>query len=144
MIEPTNQLHPTAQLDRYHTGLRKLAEIDGAQGQRVIAALEDIAPDLGRYIIEFAFGDIYTRPHLDLRQRELVTLSALAALGGCENQLRVHVQAALNVGLSRAEITEVFIHAVPYLGFPKALNAVSVAKAVFAAELTADAPHDAG
>lgn len=117
-------------------GLATLNAIDGAQGEAVMTALADIAPDiapdLGQYIIGFAFGEIYNRPALDLRQRELITLAALAAQGGCENQLRVHIHAALNVGLSREEIIEAFIHCVPYLGFPKVLNAVFVAKAVFA------------
>ena len=112
-------------------GRAQLKEIDGEAGDRVMAALADIAPDLGAYIIGFAFGEIYARPALDLRQRELITLAALAAQGGCENQLRVHIHAALNVGLSREEIVETFIHCVPYLGFPKVLNAVFVAKAVF-------------
>lgn len=113
-------------------GLRKLGEIDGAQGEAVMAALADIAPDLGQYIVGFAFGEIYCRPHLDIRQRELITLAALAAQGGCERQLRVHIHAALNVGLSREQIVETFIQCVPYLGFPKVLNAVHAAKSVFA------------
>lgn len=113
-------------------GLEKLNEIDGAQGEAVMQALADIAPDLGKYIIGFAFGEIYQRPHLDVRQRELITLAALAAQGGCEKQLRVHIHASLNVGLRREEIVETFIQCVPYLGFPKALNAVFVAKDVFA------------
>lgn len=112
-------------------GLRKLREIDGAQGEAVMAALADIAPDLGQYIVGFAFGEIYCRPHLDMRQRELITLAALAAQGGCERQLRVHIHAALNVGLSREQIVETFIQCVPYLGFPKVLNAVHVARNVF-------------
>lgn len=114
-------------------GLEKLREIDGEQGDRVMQALADIAPDLGRYIIGFAFGEIYRRPALDLAQRELITLAALAAQGGCENQLRVHIHAALNVGLSREQIVETFIHCIPYLGFPRVLNAVFTAKEVFAA-----------
>ena len=114
-------------------GLAKLNEIDGEQGDKVMQALADISPDLGKYIIGFAFGEIYQRPQLDLRQRELVTLAALAAQGGCENQLRVHIHAWLNVGLTRDEIVEVFIQCIPYLGFPKVLNAVFVAKEVFAA-----------
>ena len=85
-------------------GLAKLNEIDGEQGDKVMQALADISPDLGKYIIGFAFGEIYQRPQLDLRQRELVTLAALAAQGGCENQLRVHIHASLNVGLTRDEI----------------------------------------
>lgn len=115
-------------------GLDKLNEIDGTQGEAVMQALAGIAPDLGGYIIGFAFGEIYQRPHLDMQQRELITLAALAAQGGCEKQLRVHIHAARNVGLTRKQIVEVFIHCVPYLGFPKVLNAVFVAKEVFAAE----------
>ena len=109
-------------------GLATLNAIDGAQGEAVMTALADIAPDLGQYIIGFAFGEIYNRPALDLRQRELITLAALAAQGGCENQLRVHIHAARNVGLSREEIIEAFIHCVPYLGFPKVLNRYSSPK----------------
>ncbi|EHM52111.1 carboxymuconolactone decarboxylase family protein [Cardiobacterium valvarum] len=115
-------------------GLDKLNEIDGAQGETVMQALADVAPDLGSYIIGFAFGEIYQRPHLDVQQRELVTLAALAAQGGCEKQLRVHIHASRNVGLTREQIVETFIHCVPYLGFPKVLNAVFVAKEVFATE----------
>lgn len=113
-------------------GLAKLGEIDGAQGDAVMDALADIAPDLGRYIVSFGFGEIYQRPVLGNRERELLTLGLLAAQGGCEKQLKVHIHAALNVGISRAEIVETFIHCVPYLGFPKALNAVFVVKEVFA------------
>ena len=113
-------------------GLAKLNEVDGEQGDKVMQALADIAPDLARYIIGFAFGEIYTRPPLDLQQRELITLAALAAQGGCEKQLHVHIHASLNVGLTREQIIETFIQCIPYLGFPKVLNAVFVAKEVFA------------
>ncbi|QIM69591.1 carboxymuconolactone decarboxylase family protein [Basfia succiniciproducens] len=112
-------------------GLKKLKEIDGSQADKVMDALSDIAPDLGKYIISFAFGEIYNRPRLDLQQRELITLSALASQGGCEKQLHVHIHASLNVGLSRKQIVETFIQCIPYLGFPKVLNAVFVAKEVF-------------
>ncbi|OOF60385.1 carboxymuconolactone decarboxylase family protein [Rodentibacter sp. Ppn85] len=112
-------------------GLITLNNIDGEQGKAVMNALSDIAPDLGKYIIGFAFGEIYNRPHLDLQQRELVTLAALTAQGGCEKQLNVHIHSALNVGLSREQIVETFIHCTSYLGFPKALNAIFVAKEIF-------------
>ena len=112
-------------------GLAKLNEVNGTQGEAVMAALADVAPDLARYIIGFAFGEIYHRPALNLRERELITLAALVAQGGCEKQLRVHIHAALNVGLSREEVIEVFMQCIPYLGFPKVLNAVFVAQEVF-------------
>ncbi|SFG33977.1 carboxymuconolactone decarboxylase family protein [Sporolactobacillus nakayamae] len=116
---------------RYAAGLEKLNEVDGKVGDMVIQSLKDIAPDLGKFIIEFAFGDIYTRPELDLRQRELITLSSLASIGGTENQLRVHINGALNVGITAKEISEIFIQCIPYVGFPRTLNAVAVAKEVF-------------
>ena len=120
------------ELNRFEKGLNKLAEVDGNAGEQVIAALDDIAPDLGKYIVEFAFGDIYCRENLDLKEREMITLSSLLTLGGCEAQLDVHINGALNVGITPEKIIEIFIQCIPYTGFPRVLNAVGVAKKVFA------------
>ncbi|KWF56691.1 carboxymuconolactone decarboxylase family protein [Burkholderia pseudomultivorans] len=117
--------------DRYARGWDKLKEIDGDAGERVIAALEPIAPDFSRLLIEFAFGDIYSRPQLDLRAREIATIAALAALGNAQPQLKVHVEAALNVGCTRDEIVEVFMQMAVYAGVPAALNALFAAHEVF-------------
>ena len=95
------------------------------------AALETIAPDVGKYILEFAFGDIYTRPVLDLKQREMITITSLLIQGDTAPQLDVHINGALNVGLTQEEIIETFIQCIPYIGFPKVLNAISTAKSVF-------------
>jgi len=114
-------------------GQRALAEIDGVAGQAVIDALADIAPDFARYVLEFPFGDIYSRPGLDLRSREIATIAALAALGNAAPQLKVHIRAGLNVGLTQAEIVEILIQMAVYAGFPAALNGLFVAKEVFAA-----------
>ncbi|MGL4991861.1 MAG: carboxymuconolactone decarboxylase family protein [Sarcina sp.] len=116
---------------RYEQGLENLNSIDGTMGENVIKSLENIAPDLGKYIIEFAFGDIYNRNILSIKERELITLSSLLTSGGCENQLNVHIHAALNVNISEDEILETFIHCIPYVGFPKVLNAVFVAEKIF-------------
>lgn len=118
--------------DRYARGIAKLQDIDGDEGLAVIDALADIAPDLGRYVIEFAFGDTYSRPDLSRAQRQLITIGVLTAIGGAEPQLRVHLNAAVNVGLTPTEIVGAIIHTVPYVGFPRALNAMFAAKAVFA------------
>jgi 4-carboxymuconolactone decarboxylase len=117
--------------ERYQRGLDKLAEIDGQQGQKVIDSLADIAPDFAQYLIEFPFGDIYSRPGLDLRTRELTTVAALTALGNAAPQLKVHLHAALNVGCSREEIVETIMQMAVYAGFPAALNGLFVAKDVF-------------
>jgi 4-carboxymuconolactone decarboxylase len=117
--------------DRYERGLKKLKEIDGEAGQKVIESLRDIAPDLGRYTIEFPFGDIYSRPGLDLKSREIATVAALTALGNAAPQLKVHISGALNVGCSREEIIEVILQMAVYAGFPAALNGMFAAKEVF-------------
>lgn len=117
--------------ERYQQGWEKLMEVDGEGGQRVIESLADIAPDLGKYVVEFAFGDIYSRSGLNLKQRQLVTIASLTTQGGCEPQLHVHINAALNVGLSTNEIVEAITQCVPYTGFPRVLNAIFVAKRVF-------------
>jgi 4-carboxymuconolactone decarboxylase len=117
--------------ERFRRGWDRLREVDAEMGEQVIESLQEVAPDLGRYVVEFAYGDIYSRPVLDLRQRQLVTISALTTLGGAEPQLGVHVNAGLNVGLTAREIVEAMLHCVPYTGFPRALNAIFVAKRVF-------------
>ena len=119
--------------NRFELGLRKLEEVDGSAGQKVINSLEGLAPDLGKYIIEFAFGDIYCREGLSLQERELITLSSLLTQGGCEKQLEVHIAGALNTGVSPEKVIETFIQCIPYTGFPRVLNAVYTAKTVFAA-----------
>lgn len=123
---------PDTNSARFQQGWQKLKLIDGAAGEQVIASLQDIAPDLARYVIEFPFGDIYSRPGLDLRSREIATIAALTALGNAKPQLKVHLQAALNVGCSREEIIEVVIQMAVYAGFPAALNGMTAVKEVFA------------
>lgn len=118
----------------FETGLQNLQKIDGSAGQKVIESLNDIAPDLGRYIVEFAFGHIYDRPGLSLQERELLTLASLLTAGGCEPQLQVHIKAALHIGIAQEKIIEAFLQCIPYTGFPKVLNAVAVARQSFAAE----------
>lgn len=126
-------------LARRQHGQDVLYRIDGDQGGAVIDSLADINPAMGHHIAAFAFGDVYDRPGLDARSRQLVTLGVLTALGGCEPQLKVHVGAALNVGITREEIAEVMLHAAVYCGFPKALNATFAAREVYT---SLDQPQD--
>ncbi len=131
---------------RYDRGWKALAEIDGHAGEAVIASLEPIAPDLGRYIIEFAFGDVYVRKGLDLRSREIVTVAACTALGSALPQLKVHIHGLLNVGGTREEVVETIIQMAVYAGFPAALNAMNAAREVFEARGLLDGaePESAG
>jgi 4-carboxymuconolactone decarboxylase len=124
--------------ERYRRGWDKLKEIDGEQGERVVKSLQDIAPDFADYLIEFPFGDIYSRPGLDLKTRELAVVAALTALGNAAPQLKVHIHGALNVGCTRQEVVEVIIQMAVYAGFPAALNGLFTAKEVFADRITRD------
>lgn len=116
--------------NRYERGIQRLKEFDSASGQAVVSSLKDIAPDLGRYMIEFGFGDVYTRPGLDKQQRQIITMSALAATGQTEF-LEANVGAALNLGLTPNQIVEIFINLAPFIGFPAVTNAVFAVKKVF-------------
>ncbi|WP_327070661.1 carboxymuconolactone decarboxylase family protein [Kitasatospora sp. NBC_01302] len=137
-----SRIRPTETSERYQRGLAALKEIDGHAGEQVVAALEHIAPDLGRYTVEFCFGDIYSRSGLSLKERELASVAACTALGTAAPQLRVHLHGLLNVGGSREEAVETITQLAGYAGFPAALNGITAAREVFT-ERDAD-PRTAG
>ncbi|WP_345970898.1 carboxymuconolactone decarboxylase family protein [Sulfurimonas sp. HSL1-6] len=116
---------------RYKIGREKLAEVGGDQGDKIIEALSTIAPEFADLLVEFPFGDIYSRPGLDLRSREIATVAALTAMGTAAPQLKAHVNGALNVGCTPQEIIEIMIQMAVYAGFPAALNGLATAKEVF-------------
>ncbi len=120
----------TARRDR---GIRMIKELDPEQLGAIVEGLADIAPDFAEHVIDFAFGDIYGRPGLDLRARQISTLSSLVALGA-PPQIVAHLKAARRIGVSREEIVEVIMQSAVYAGFPAALNAFAAAKSVFASE----------
>jgi 4-carboxymuconolactone decarboxylase len=119
--------------DRYERGWARLHELAGAHGEKVIEGVRDVAPDLARYVVEFGYGDIYSRPGLDLPRRQIAAIAALTALGGCEPQLEYHIGIALDGGLAPGEIVETIVHCAPFVGFARTLNAARSAKRVFAA-----------
>jgi len=117
---------------RFERGQRALSQIDGKGGENVIASLAEIAPDFARYLIEFPFGDIYCRPGLDRRSREIATIAALTAMGTATPQLKVHIEAGLNVRVTQTEIVEIIMQMAVYAGFPAALNGLFAAGDVLA------------
>jgi 4-carboxymuconolactone decarboxylase len=117
--------------DRYDLGLEKIRQVYGEAGENVTKNLKDISPEFARYIIEFPFGEIYSRSGLDLKSREIAIVASLVTMGNASSQLKVHINGALNVGCSRTEIIEVIIQMAVYAGFPAALNGLFVAKEVF-------------
>ncbi len=118
------------QLSRYERGWEKLKEIDGEAGEKVIQSLKDVSPDLGTYIIEYAFGDVYSRTGLDLKSKEIAVVAALTAMGNAQPQLKVHINGALNTGTSINELKEVILQMSGYSGFPSSINAMNILKDV--------------
>ncbi len=116
---------------RREKGIVTLERITGATGNSVVESLSDISPELGEWIVDFAYGDVFSRPGVALCTRELATISALTALGNAQPQLKVHIEGALNVGCKPEEIVEIIIQMAVYAGFPSALNGISAAREVF-------------
>jgi len=117
--------------DRFEKGMSVLRITNSETIEDIFRELEDIAPDLGRFIVEFPYSEIYTREEVDLKTRELCTVAALTTLGTIP-QLKDHINAALAVGNSPREIVEIIMQMTAYAGFPKAINAIMAAKEVFA------------
>lgn len=119
--------------ERFEKGWAKLQEVHGQLGQDVLDELRKTAPALADFIIEYPYGDIYSRSELDVRSRQIATISALTAMGNAESELRVHIQAGLNVGLTKQEIIEIIMQMSVYAGFPVAMNGIEIAKEAFEA-----------
>ena len=117
--------------NRHELGELTLSRITGGTGTSVVESLKDIAPDLAEWIIAFSYGDVMSRPGLDLRSRQFATVAALTAMGTAMPQLRVHLHGALNVGCKPSELVEVILQMAVYSGFPSVINALNVAREVF-------------
>lgn len=121
--------------DRYQKGWDILKHIHfndmKEEDEQVLRNFENIAPDLSKYIIEFVYGDIYSRPVLDLKQRQLLTITILTTQGNCNPELFIHIKSALSIGVTPGEVIETILHCIPFVGFPKVMNAIRIAKQVF-------------
>lgn len=121
-LENQSQVEEETRLDK---GLAVQVQIFG----NIIEKNRENAPSnqmhIQDYLSAFCFGDFYTREGLDLKTRELLTLCILSALGGAENQVKAHVRGNLNVGNDKDTMITALTHCLPYMGFPRALNALS-------------------
>jgi 4-carboxymuconolactone decarboxylase len=116
---------------RYERGLAKMREMFGPGIDSALKGLAATSPDLERCLVEFPFGDIYSRPGLDLKTREMLTVAALTVLGYPQAELRDHIRGALNVGCTPGEVLEIILQMAVYAGFPAALEAVKTAASAF-------------
>ncbi|MEV8436131.1 carboxymuconolactone decarboxylase family protein [Actinosynnema sp. NPDC051121] len=118
---------------RYERGLETANELAGHEAvRRFLDDVEPISESTARLIVETVFGTLHHEPGLDHRERELVTLTALAVLGDTEEELKLHLAIAHRIGIAPASVVAVFAHTSAYAGFPRALNALAVAKAFYA------------
>src|ERR1700739_4229118 len=125
---------------RYEHGRARVKQMLGTLGEQAVENIARISPDMARYVVEFVFGDIQSRPGLDVKTRGLVAVIAIATRGGAEPQLRAHLHGALNVGWSRQGIIELMIELAVYAGLPAALNGLYAARDVFS-ERAAKSPR---
>lgn len=114
-------------------GKQALDVITGGTTAQVLASVAETSPELAQWITDFAYGQVVSRPQLDLCTRELATVAALTALGNAPRQLTAHVNGALNAGCKPEAVVEVVTQMAVYAGFPAALNGIAVVKEVFAA-----------
>jgi len=131
--------------DRYQRGLAKMMEYTppggSASHQQIADELQNLAPDVPRYMVEFAFGDIYSRPGLTKQEQAFVTVASLVTLG-TDPQVELHINTAITVGLTQDQIVSALIHLLPYIGFPRVLNALAIAGRVFAERTSSPAPAE--
>ena len=116
---------------RYESGINVMEELFSQEVRTGMEGIKRISPDFWEMIVSFGFGDLYTREGLSLKEREFITLTSLITQGAFE-QFKVHLQAALNVGLTKEEIIEIIIQCAGYVGFPKAVQAMGIAGEIFA------------
>ena len=112
-------------IDRYTKGAEALICLDSLQVQRLKEAYNDFVPELVQFTLEYAFADIHSRQGLEKRYRQIATIAALATLGNASSQLKFHINAALNIGVTEDEIKEIMLLMTVYAGFPSAINGIN-------------------
>jgi 4-carboxymuconolactone decarboxylase len=112
--------------DRRARALARLAELDNEPGGDEFLARMGV---LGDWVVDFAFGDVHTRPGLDARERELIIVAVLASLGSSDPQVRAHIRALRAIDVPWNEIEEAILQITPYAGIPRAINAMKVLRA---------------
>jgi len=129
--------------ERFERGLEIFRSLNAETTRSPAEALADLAPDFGRMTL-CALGDFLGRPGLDRRTREMATVCMLSALGNCESQLQLHIGMALRAGAAPKEIVEACMQVSGYAGYPRALNALAVARRAFEelGVILSDAPRE--
>ncbi len=109
---------------RFEKGLGTQVEIFGEGMKNAADKYPKSQKYIARFLAEYCFGDFYTSPVLDLKTRELLTLCMLVSIGDTESQIKGHIQGNLNMGNNKETITAAITQCLPYIGFPRTLNAL--------------------
>ncbi|MGQ4001751.1 carboxymuconolactone decarboxylase family protein [Francisellaceae bacterium CB299] len=120
-------------MNKAEKGIKLLNELHGGHtGEAIINEFKEICPKMAEMTIENMFGDILQRTDiLDIKTRELIIISSLVTLGGCENQIKAHTEAAIVTGATKEEISEAILQTAYFAGFPKTANALISIKELF-------------
>lgn len=128
---PVESQATVREASRFKDGVATQKAIFGDAIDKMHASAPENQKDIMvNYLSAFCFGDIYTRKALDLKTRELLTFSIISALGGCEAQVKAHVQGNANMGNSKQNLIDALAQMLPYIGFPRTLNALGCVNAV--------------
>lgn len=117
-------------MNKREIGKQRIKEIIGEKSEGIIKMFEAISPDFANYVLEFGFGDLYSRKGFSDKHRELVAVACLIGQGNTGLPLKTHLGAMLNVGWTKEEIIELLIFLVGYVGFPSCVEAISAFKEI--------------
>lgn len=115
----------------YRRGLELFRKMAGSRAEAIRRQWHALSPEFEHYVLGFLAGEVWTRPGLDLRTRSLITIAALTTTGR-QQGLELNIRMALNNGVTQAEVVEALLHLAPYVGFPAAWDALTLAGRIFA------------
>lgn len=116
---------------KYEIGLKRLQDILGVNAVETVKKFEEISPDFAKYVVEFAYGELYERKGIEDKTREVAAVACLIGQGNTGFPLRAHLKGMINVGWSKAEIIEVLLFLVAYVGFPPIVDSLNIVKEIF-------------
>lgn len=129
-IKPCAPAGTTTDETRHDAGLALQRAIFGAENiDKMNAGAPADQKHINEYLSANCFGDYYTRKVLDVKERELITFTAIVTLGGCEPQAKAHAAANISVGNTRQDLLDALTIALPYIGYPRTLNGLSCVNA---------------
>lgn len=117
-------------MNKNEIGKQRIKEIIGEKSDDIVKMFESVSPDFANYVVDFAYGDLYTRKGFTDKYRELAAVSCLIGQGNTGLPLKAHLNGMLNVGWTKEEVIELLIFLVGYAGFPPCVEAMMALKQI--------------